>query len=116
MATTGGDNSALLAAGLLGLGVLVGAAVLSGSADRRAIFTQRLREQLQLRNIELLAANLGRDAQRAIWVLTLRLPNQHVLTLHAPVDPKHDPLAPELAFDVAARAIAFVTHRQLIAT
>jgi len=90
--------------------------VLSGSADRRTVFIQNLRTQLQRSKAELLAANLGRNALQAIWVLTLRLPNQHILTLRAPIDPKQDPLAPELASDIAARVTAFMIDRKMIAT
>ena len=90
----------------LGLGALVAVAVSGGgSADRRSTFIANLRERLRLRGIELISAELGRIVEKQAWVLTLQLPNQHVTTVHAPVDPPRDPLADDVCEEIATRVV-----------
>jgi hypothetical protein len=66
---------------------------------------QRLRDQLTARGVALVAAELGRTGEQGLWVLTLQLPNQHVITVHAPVEPSFDPLALEVADHIALRVL-----------
>lgn len=88
---------------IAGLGLLVGAAVAAVGTDRQATFTNHLRETIRSFGIELLTARLGRDGERSVWVLTLRLPNQHVTTVNVPLRPKQDAFADETSNEVARR-------------
>ena len=66
--------------------------MMRSSTDRRTAFVQRLRERLVLHEFTLIAADLGRTGTLALWVLTLQLPNQRVITVHAPLEHAIDPV------------------------
>jgi hypothetical protein len=79
------------------------------STDRRGTFIERLSRQLEGERCSLVRAEFGREATRGVWILTLELPNQHVVTLRAPVAANADPLAPKVCDDIAARVIAHLS-------
>jgi hypothetical protein len=77
----------------LGLGALIGAALSTGAVDKRSASLQRIRDGLAVAGIKLITAELGRDRDRSIWVLTMEIPGRGILTLNAPLDPGQDPHA-----------------------
>jgi hypothetical protein len=85
-----------------GLGALMAAAMSSGT-DPRNTFVMRLRDRLATRGVGLVAAELGRHNGEPTWVLTLQLPNQHVVGVHAPVERGLDPFAIEESDAIAVR-------------
>lgn len=107
----------MIAAGLVGvgLGMLIGAAIASDSTNKRAIFTNSVRALLAARHVDLLGAELGRNAGQAIWLLTMRLPGGQVLTAHVPVGLSQEPLAPQTARSVADRVVAHLRSNSLLA-
>jgi hypothetical protein len=74
------------------------------SADLRTAFLARLEERLAQKGISLLASELGREEDLPVWLLTLELPNKHVLSVRARVA-EGAPLSLEVAEDIAARVI-----------
>lgn len=105
-----------LAAGVVGLGIglLVGAAIVSNSSDRHAQFVGTLNTALMRRGIILRSANLGRDVTRPIWALTLRLPNQHIVSVHAPIDPPGDPLNTAFCEGMADQVMIWLRGQGLV--
>jgi hypothetical protein len=71
-----------------------------------AAFLDRLSNLLRAREYTLVRAEFGREATRAVWMLTIQLPNQHVLTLRAPLEPSEEPFSPKVCEDIAKRVIA----------
>lgn len=111
MASRGDSKTDAAIAGALvgaGIGMVVGAALAGSGVDRRPAFIQRMSERLATRGVTLLASELGRDAERPIWVLTLQLPNHHVLAVHAPVEPPGDPLSLEMCDAICLRVLQHV--------
>lgn len=106
----GKSSGDALAAGLigLGLGLLVGAALTGGRPERRAASFARIRDRLQSAGLRLLAAEVARSADAAVWVLTLELPDQRVRTLQAPLRSGEDPDAAPVCDSVADRVIDYV--------
>jgi hypothetical protein len=100
----------ILMAGLvgIGIGVIVGAAIANNTAERSAAFSRSLSEYLAQRGIRLLASNLGRSGQGPVWVLTLQLPNDHVLTLNATVPGGMDAMASATSANIAARVVEHI--------
>lgn len=96
-----------------GLGLILGAAL--GSSDRRALFTALAREHLAKSHVTLLGAELGRNAGAALWIMTVRLPTEHVLTIQVPVNASHDPLSLETAGGVTSRVLNYLHANHLIA-
>lgn len=104
MAATGDSKLPLLAAGAVGFGVgALVAATMSRPVDPQSSFSARLRERLAARSVGLVAATFGRLNGMPTWVLTLELPNQHVMAVHAPVEAGQDPFAREVSDDIAVR-------------
>jgi hypothetical protein len=99
------------AAIIVGLGVLVAAAVASGSTDRNAVFVQKLRAQLASRGLTLVGAELGRNSSGPLWVVTVQAQDAQVVVLHAPVAGNLDPLSDAVCNDVAQRVTHFLEHR-----
>ena len=89
----------------MGRAVVAVAARASGNVDRRAAFLRRLEDTLGTKGVSLLASELGREAAQAVWLLTVQLPNQAVLSVRAAVLAGQDPLDPELGADIALRVI-----------
>jgi hypothetical protein len=99
-----GNDGAAAVLAIAGLGVLVAAAIASGgSSDRRSSFIGRLRQRLSVRGISLITADFGRVDQVPTWILTLQLPNQHVATLHAPVEHGADAFSNETCDQIVER-------------
>lgn len=74
--------------------------------DRRAGFLDLLSNRLRARSLALVSAEFGRQANHPLWMLTLELPNQHVITVQAQLDDNvEDPFAPAVCEDVARRLI-----------
>ncbi len=115
MAKQGAEE--MIAVGLVGvgLGMLIGAAIASDSTNKRATFTNSVRALLAARHVDLLGAELGRNAGQAIWLLTMRLPGGQVLTAHVPVSPSQEPLAPQTARSVADRVVEHLRSNSLLA-
>lgn len=78
------------------------------TSDLRAAFLDRLGNRLRARSFGLVTGEFGRERANAVWMLTVQLPNQHVLTLRAPVESGADPFAPEVCDGIAKRVIAFL--------
>lgn len=85
------------------------ASVAPAASDARATFLERLSQRLREKSYSLVSGEFGREAKLGVWVLTVRLANQHVQTVRAPVAPKDDPFAPEVCDDIARRVIAFLS-------
>lgn len=80
--------------------------------DARAAFLARLSRRLSDSSYALLRCELGREsagAKRGVWMLTLELPNQNVLTLRAPLAADQDPFAADVCDDIAGRVIAHLS-------
>ncbi len=75
--------------------------------DQRAGFVDRLSNRLRARGIELVGAEFGREAAQGVWMLTLQLPNSHILTVRAPLEKADadDPFAPAVSDSIAARVL-----------
>ena len=84
------------------------------SAEKRKAFAGRVHKFLILSDVKLISSELGRDASRAIWILTVLLPNQRILTLHAPVRSPYDPYAPQTVMSVVFRALRYLRAHQLV--
>jgi hypothetical protein len=117
MAKKGTDAAATAAAGVLagvGLGVFLAMAFAGDSTDRRGAFLTRLRASLAPSGVELLAADVAQGTAAPMWVLTLRLPNHHVLTLHAELHAGQELLSVQTADDIAGRLLQFFASRNWI--
>lgn len=100
---------AALAAGPVGLGMgaLIGAA-LANRSDPYAMFVNRLRGKLAPAGLTLAAADLGQGSSGPVWLLTVRLLNENLMNLQAPVAPGALPLEPSLADTIAQRIITYL--------
>lgn len=87
----------------LGLGVLVGAAI--SSASQRNASKERLRARLAEGDVALLEADVGRQGDHSVWVLTVEVPNQGVLTVQAALLPGQDPHTYSTCDEVAKRVL-----------
>lgn len=85
------------------------------TADPRATFVYRVRLRLKAQGapVQLMSAELGVAAGQTIWILGVQMPNQHVMTLHAPMVPGTDPTSDATCDDIATRLTNWV--RQLLA-
>jgi hypothetical protein len=100
-------------AGIVGVGVglLLATALSNNGTEQRAAFARNLSTRLEARGIRLLASELARASTGVIWVLTLQLASQHVMTLHAPVNGQTDPFSMAASADIAERVAHYIeTH------
>lgn len=108
MAKSPPDNApSMLGFVISGAGLAGGRADLLG-ADMRAAFAKRLAADLCAEGVELVSSELGREAGRAIWILTVRLPLDTFLTLEVAVHLARDPFAIETAGIVSKRVVTFL--------
>lgn len=102
------------AAGLLGLGwgSLVGAAVASGSPQRRLASSVLLTEKLKHAGIRLVAAELGRMPSGPAWVLTIETPDQQVMTLNVLLQAEQDPHSADTSEEIVSRVLRYLDSGQ----
>ena len=94
-----------------GVGVMIGAAL--AGVDRRAQFARQVSAHLAESGVRLLGSDLGRDASRAVWILSVGLPQGTFMTLNAPV--VGDAFAPSTAHAVASAVLGYLRRHQLLA-
>jgi len=91
-----------------------------GTAERRMAFAHRLRARLAPSGVSLVGWTRGRESgaagARSVWILTVILPNQHVLTMHAPLPDCQDVFASEVVQSVGDRVLRYLQDQQLIAS
>jgi hypothetical protein len=73
-------------------------------------FVARLKEQLRPHGIEIITATLGRVEGRQAWVLSMKLPNGHVTTIDAVLEPAKDPFSCDA--EIADRVVMHVLGRR----
>ena len=95
-----------LAALAFGLGIATGAAMMAGTAQKRAVSNERIRVGLQALGLTLTSAELGRTQIGPVWVLTIILPDQRVMTASVQLQAAQDPHTPEAAAEVIQRVSA----------
>jgi hypothetical protein len=113
MATATNDDTLKMlgvAATGAGIGMMIGAAL--AGVDRRAEFTRQVSTHLAGSGVKLLGSDLGRDASRAVWILSVGLPQGTFMTLNAPV--VGDAFAPNTAHAVASAVLDYLRRHQLL--
>jgi hypothetical protein len=108
------DNiGAVLADEIVGLSVSAFIGALANRSDPQTMFMSRLQAKLP-EGVVLVAADLGRDLTRPVWILTLRLPSGSLISLHAPVKPEIPPRDPSLGDEIAQRIINYLRPHGLL--
>jgi len=94
-----------LAALAFGLGIATGAAMMTGSAERRGASIERIRVGLAERAFKLVTADLGRTPQGPAWVVTVEFPDRRVATANVQLLATQDPHDPVVCAEVVRRIV-----------
>ncbi|MCB9765928.1 MAG: hypothetical protein H6739_39505 [Alphaproteobacteria bacterium] len=114
MAANDDTNSLLIAAGLLGLGVL-GASVVTAK-EQRDRFHRQLKLRLREQGLELVSAELGRlGAKTPVWFVTIDNPAKGLQNFRADFDPDTKPYADKTLEDLVQRLLSGATRPLSIA-